>query len=259
MKVLKAMRIILLGIAVVLLAVIGYSGYQLRVISRNNAQESEIREWVMQYHPMSRAANPADLPAESYGSPKINQSIVDLQAALPNVVGWLIIPNTGVDYPFVQGADNDQYLHSDLNQRRSAAGTLFMDFRNSREFSDFNTIIYGHHMRSGSKFGSLQSFDNRAFFEANRSGTIFLSDKTYEIEFMAFAVIQPDDAMIYNPMIMTDTDKIAFLDHVESIARHYRDIGITLNDRIVTLSTCNYEFDNARMVLVGRLNENPLT
>ena len=257
-------KVLFLSIVLVLLAVIGYSSYQLLDINRSTAQEAELHNQLMQYRPAPQfliSVSPLDeFSDESYTEAdlvlRVNQSIVDLQASHPDAVGWLTIPNTRVDYPFVQGVDNKQYLHLDLNQNQSAAGTIFMDFRNNSDFSDFNTIIYGHHMRSGSMFAALQEFDKQAFFEANRTGTIFLANATYEIEFFAFAVIQPNDAMIYNPAITTDTDRIAFLDYINTTARHWRDIGATENDRIVTLSTCNYEFNNARMVLVGRLIEN---
>ena len=266
-------KIIFLSAVIALFAVISYSGYQLWDIRQNTVQEAEVHRWLLQYHPLSQstaaasastaasaeyyAEEPAAMAAADTASAQqvVNQSIVDLQAERPGVVGWLTVPNTRIDYPFAQGADNAHYLHLDLNGRWSAAGTIFMDFRNSRELLDFHTIIYGHHMRNGSMFGTLQQFDNRAFFEHNRTGTIFLADARYEIEFMAFAVIQPDDAVIYNPRLGADADKFAFLDHVRSLARYYRDVGATVDDRVITLSTCNYEFHDARMVLIGRLVE----
>ena len=263
----KIKRILFTVIVCILLTVIGYSGLQLLEIHQNTVQEAEMHNRLMQYRPellplLSAAPAPAFgsevLPESALGTPSapnINQSIVDLQTAHPGAVGWLTIPNTQIDYPFAQGKDNGTFLHMDLDQRWSAAGTIFMDFRNSRNFSDFNTILFGHHMRSGSMFGTLQQFNSQTFFDANRTGTIFLADKTYEITFIAFAVIAPDDAVIYDPMIETDADAVAFLDHVRRIARYYRDVGATMDDRFVTLSTCNYEFDDARMVLIGRLSE----
>jgi len=266
-------KLFLVSAALILLAVIGYSSYQLFEIQRNTTQEAEVHRWLMQYHPLAQPPNPtkpsveapvpgssgetADevSPDEAPAPQIVNQSILDLQAGHPDVVGWLMVPNTRIDYPFVQGVDNDYYLHLDLNQRWSAAGTIFMDSRNGRALSDFHTILYGHHMQNGSMFGTLQRFDDRYFFDDNQTGTLFLPYATYEIEFLAFVVIPPNDTMIYNPTITTDADRIAFLDHVRSIARHYRDIGVTEHDRIITLSTCNYEFHNARMVLIGRLAE----
>ena len=253
-------RIILRCIGVVLIAVIGYSGYQLWSINQNYAQEAEMHSRMLQYRPAAQATmqhvpisstvhiNPAEAV-----EPVLSQSIVDLQVSYPDVTGWLTVPGTQIDYPFVQGNDNEHYLHRDLDQNWSQAGTIFMDYRNSNDFSDFNTIIFGHNMRNGSMFGTLKNFNDQDFFDANKAGTIFLANETYEIEIMAFAVIKPDDAVIYNSNIITERDKVAFLDYVKSTARYYRDIGATANDRIVTLSTCNYEFDDARMVVIGRI------
>ena len=265
----KVMRVLFSFTVCVLLVVIAYSSFSLWEIQRNNAQEAQLHSRLLQYRPTAEMPASSDPVSESSSeetssnhsglgaphSPRPNQGIIDLQVRHPDVVGWLTIPNTGVDYPFAQGKDNAHYLHLDLEQKRSAAGTIFMDFRNSQDFSDFNTILFGHHMRNGSMFGSLQAFNSRTFFEENRTGMIFLPEKTYEIDFFAFAVIAPDDAVIFDPTIQTEAEAALFLDHVEQLARYYRDINLTVHDRLVTLSTCNYEFDDARMVLVGRLSE----
>ena len=264
---LKIMRVLLLVSACVLLAVIGYSSYRLWDIHQDNAQEAELHSYLMQYRPKMLSSVSGGLPAHEatsdsapdsnhdiFCTPRANLSIVELQTAHLDAVGWLTIPNTRIDYPFVQGEDNTTYLHRDLEYRWSKAGTLFMDYRNSHDFSDFNTIIFGHHMRNGSMFGTLQQFNDLAFFETNKTGTLFLADKTYEINIFAFMVIPSNDVVIYNPVITKD-DAATFLSHVERFARHYRDVGVMTSDRIVTLSTCNYEFDDARMVIIGRLTE----
>ena len=256
---LKFIRILLFLFALALVVVIGYSGTQLWGIHQNNAQEAEMHNRLLRYRPVRQMAVSAedsdDATVNTESGPHVNQSIADLQAIYPDAIGWLTVPNTQIDYPFVQGVDNDTYLHLDLDQRWAAAGTIFLDYRNGRDFTDFNTILYGHHMRNGSMFGTLQQFSEQAFFDANPVGTLFLVDKTYEIEFIAFAVIAPNDSVIYAPAITEDADRVAFLDHVRRIARHYRDINATADERIVTLSTCNYEFNDARMVLIGRLVE----
>ena len=259
----KVKLILLRSVAFVLIAIIGYSGYQLWGINQMHAQEAQIHSRLLHYKPVPLGSGPSISPASSpyiaepklKPKPVLNQSILDLQAEYNDVVGWLTIPGTQIDYPFAQSNDNDYYLHMDLDQNRSAAGTIFMDYRNSKDFSYFNTIIFGHNMRNGSMFGTLQDFNDRDFFDNNKTGTIFLADRIYEIEFMAFAVIKPDDPVIFNTDIVRDIDKIAFLDYVKNAARHHRDIdiGVASRDRVITLSTCNYEFDNARMVIIGRI------
>ena len=192
-------------------------------------------------------------PSSNPATTSINQEVADLRATYQSAVGWLAIPNTLIDYPFVQGTDNDFYLHMDLNHNRSQAGTVFMDYRNNSDFTDFNTIIFGHNMKNGSMFGTLQNFNSPEFFHNNRVGVVVLENKKFVIEFFAFAVIKPNDPIIYNPSITSEVDKTAFLEYVQNNARHYRDIAVTPENQVITLSTCSYEFNNARMVLIGRI------
>ena len=250
----KPKQIIWRYIIIILVTVIGYSSYQLLIVRNNYAQEAEMHSRLLQYRPTLQTPTlQTSDPSALYTGPEINQDIVDLQAVYPDVVGWLTIPGTHIDYPFVQGNNNDDYLHMDLDQNRSQAGTIFMDYRNSKDFSDFNTIIFGHNMRNGSMFGTLQNFNDQDFFDAHKEGTIFLASQTYTIEIMAFVVVNPDNEMIYNRDINTEMDKIDCIDYIKSVARYYRDIGVATNDRLVTLSTCNYEFEDARMVIIGRI------
>ena len=276
-------------IACILAAVIIYSGYQLWNINYNYAQEAAMHEHVLQFRPQISFVLPSQMdhspqyvPTQQEdpvyaddsiqaddliqhedtaqhttmlpsSDPPVNQSIVDLRAAYQSTIGWLTIPNTLIDYPFAQGIDNDFYLHMDLNHNKSPAGTVFMDYRNSIDFSDFNTVIFGHNMKNGSMFGTLQNFGNPEFFYNNKLGSIVLENKIFAIEFFSFAVIKPNDPVIYDTNITSEADKTAFLEYVQNNARHYRDIAVTPRDRIITLSTCSYEFNNARMVLIGRL------
>ena len=257
----KRRKIIRAGLIILLAAVIGFSGYQLFVIRGNYADEAKIHEALLRYEPALPAGpNARASGAESSGgdaeASTLNPSVTALQAKYAGVVGWLTVPNTKIDYPFAQADDNDYYLHADLSGNALQAGTIFMDYRNHADFSDFNTILYGHHMKNGSMFGTLQNFNSQSFFNTNTTGTIFLADKTYTITFFAYIVLQPDDPYVYNPSITTDADKTAYFAHVKSIARYYRDPGNTTDEHILTLSSCDYEFDNAREVLLGRLTEN---
>ena len=182
----------------------------------------------------------------------VNQGILDLQEKYPDAIGWLTIPHTGIDYPFVQTTDNSYYLHKDIDGKSAVAGTLFMDYQSHSDFSDFNTIIYGHHMKNETMFGPLLRFNNQDFFDTNRTGTIFLADKTFRIDFFAYLIVSVDDLTVYDSP--TDNRAIAAsLDYIRENARYYRDINVVPGDHIITLSTCAYEFQDARMLLIGEL------
>ena len=224
-------RFLLSVLALGFAALMAYSGWRAWNAYGDYRAEAEMHGSVMEYKPRDDET--------------VNQSIIDLQAEYPGVVGWLTVPGTKIDYPFVWYEDNDYYLRRDLNGEYAVAGTLFMDFRCGKDFTSQNTIIYGHHMKNGSMFGTLKAFADKDFFDANRHGTIYLPQETLTLEFFAYMVVKSTNEKIYgieyNP------------EYIRQNARQFRDIGLSAGDKIVTLSTCSYEFDNARMVLLARI------
>jgi len=240
----KKTRIFAYVLVVCFLAVMAFSGYQLWKINTNYADEAKIHNAVMEYKP-DEITNPDPVPAITE---IVNQKIIDLQAEYPDAVGWLTIPNTKIDYPFVWYNDNDYYLYRDINGAYAAAGSLFIDYRCDKDFSDQNTIIYGHHMRNGSMFGTLKAFDNQEFFNENKTGSIYLPYANLTLEFFAYMVINPNEGKeLHDPM-----PGDAYYDYVKQNARYYRDLGLAEGDKIVTLSSCAYEFDDARMILLAK-------
>ena len=243
----KKKRLFKTLLSVLLSGIMLFSGYQLYQIYCDYAAEKAIHDMAMKYKPEDTA--PSD------GEPKeeiINQSILDFQAKYPDVVGWLTIDGTNIDYPFVWYSDNAFYLRRDLEKKYATAGTLFMETRCNRDFSSQNTIIYGHHMKSGSMFGTLKSFNNKEFFDSNRTGTIYLANNTLQLEIFAFVVMESDDAQIYKTRFESG-DGAAYIEHLRKNARYFRETEHSETDRFVTLSTCNYEFKNARMAVIGRI------
>jgi len=213
---------------------IAYGGYRIWGIQADYREEEQLHGAVTEYKPQ-----PTD--------ETINQSVINLRAKYPDAIGWMTVPGTNIDYPFVQSKDNDFYLRRDINGNYAVAGTIFMDHRCEKGFASRNTILYGHHMKNGSMFGTLKSFADKAFFDENKQSTIYLPYETLTLEFFAYLVIDPTtETNIYNTELNG-----SYFDYVKQNARHYRDIDLSDDDRIVTLSTCAYEFENARMVLLA--------
>jgi len=221
-------------LALLFAALLCYSAYRVWGISRDYSAEAEMHELVMEYKPLQEET--------------VNQGVIDLREKYPDAVGWLTVANTNIDYPFVWYKDNDYYLRRDLDGNYALAGTLFMDCRCKADFTSQNTIIYGHHMKNSSMFGTLKSFADNDFFAANPYGAIYLPHETLALEFFAYLVVYHTDEEIYSADLSED-----YLAYVEQKARQYRGVGLTDGDRIVTLSTCSYEFNNARMVLLAKV------
>jgi sortase B len=220
-----------------------YSAYQLFQIYSAHVAEAEIHNMLLEFRPPEQGSD------VNQGEDIVNQTVIDLQALYPNVVGWLTIPGTQVDYPFVQYIDNDFYLHHDINHNYFNAGTIFMDFRNKNDFSSQNTMIYGHNMINGSMFATLELFDNQCFFDEHRYATIFLPNETLQLSIFACIIVNPrTESEIYNIVLSG-----AYFEHVEQNALHFRFIDVTSEDRIVTFSTCVNDANDSRRVIIAKI------
>lgn len=116
------------------------------------------------------------------------EKVVDfdsLQSINPDVIGWISINGSNIDYPIMKSKDNQDYLHTTFDKQYASAGSIFMDCRNSDSFDDYNTIIYGHNMKNGSMFHDLKKYlDEKASAEISKEVDIYLPDgsiKKYSI------------------------------------------------------------------------------
>jgi len=178
----------------------------------------------------------------------------ELRMRNEDIVAWLEIGGTGIDHPVVQGRDNDYYLGTDVNRRASKFGALFLDFRVRADFSDFNSVIYGHHIRNNTRmFHDLVLFKDKAFFDWYRTGTLYTPARTIPFEIFAVALTDPY-AQYYRYDILTPGQREDYLDYIKESAMHYRDIGVGIQDHVLILSTCSYEFEDARTLVAAKLS-----
>jgi len=175
-----------------------------------------------------------------------------LLAQYPDVIGRLVIEGIGLDYPLVQGRDNKYYLEHTAEQIEDERGAIFLDSRHKREFTNFKSIIYGHYQKNGEMFGALKRLRSRETFDEVTEGMLYTPERTYRLEIFASALTRWDSEF-YHFVFRSQSSRERHLDLLRSMALHYRDIGITYEDRLVVLSTCSYEFDGARTVVIARL------
>lgn len=172
----------------------------------------------------------------------------------PDTVGWIYCADTHIDYPVVQGPDNDKYLHRLFDGGYSAAGAIFLDAENHNTFEDFHSILYGHHMKNGSMFRDLEKFKEKEFFLAHPYLILMTPEANYVVEvFSGYVASTDQDA--WKIVYRDGEDQTAWIEEV--IGKSDVDTGVTPNNtnRILTLSTCSYEFHDARYVLHGVLRE----
>ena len=196
------------------------------------------------------AEEPAPVYIDPYAQALADMDFVALREQNTDVLGWIVIPNTKVSYPLVQGEDNDYYLNHTWRKTRSVVGAIFMEQQSSADLTDFNTIIYGHRMNNRSMFGRLldykkQSYwqDHPRFYITDDSGT-----HTYEI----FAAYEPAvGSTPYCIRFSNDTEKQTFINY--GLEHSVIETGVVpeVTDRIVTLSTCTGNGHATRWVVQG--------
>ncbi|MCL2882134.1 MAG: class B sortase [Coriobacteriia bacterium] len=183
-------------------------------------------------------------------------SFADLQKINPEVFAWLTVYGTHIDYPVVQAKDNLKYLNTDASGQYSLSGSLFLDRENAKDFSDFSSIIYGHHMDKNTMFGEIGRFSGKEYFEARRYGTLYYDGVLHGLEFFAFLHADAYDTTVYHTKFTNAAGRQAYLDLLEGRASNLRSgVTVTADDHLVLLSTCSPTSTNGRDILVGRITD----
>ena len=188
----------------------------------------------------------ADIDLRSFRSMVNEDGEWDMKALSEDVVAWLTVDDTTIDYPVMQGIDNSEYLNKDPFGDYSLSGSIFLDARNAPDFSDPYSLIYGHHMEHGRMFGALDEYLDEDYFDAHRAGTLTVADKVYAIRFFACVAADASVEEIFAP---TETD--GTLDYVREHAEIWREPGEV--ERLVALSTCRFPQTTDRIIVFGVL------
>ena len=172
-----------------------------------------------------------------------------------DIIGWVAIAGTSIDYPIVQANDNSYYLTHDCNCEESNCGSIFMDYRNAADFSDQHTILYGHNMRNGSMFHDLNKYSSHAFYEEHtyikvysqgvyRRWVIFSTYSTEpDFNYLRTAFNSPEEFSIFLNTLLSHSE---FSDEK---------VQVTAEDKILTLSTCSDDLEHGRRVVHAKLAE----
>lgn len=243
----KVIKIILL---VICLCVFIFSAYNIyKYLSEENANK-KLNNELMEKAIIETPNNNNDNTQENEDILPISVDFSVLKQENEDIVGWLYLEDSPINYPVVQSYDNDYYLRRLVNGEYNIAGSLFMDYRNDSNLEDNNTIIYGHNMKNNTMFGSLQEYKNQNYYDNHKVMYYFTPEKNYIIElFTGYTISVESD--IYDLSII-DSSK---LEELISKSDFESNTKVTEEDKIITLSTCAYEYDGARYVVMGVLKE----
>lgn len=169
-----------------------------------------------------------------------------------DIIGWLRIRALDISYPIVQGEDNDYYLHRTFEGVENIAGCIFANCDNSSDFTDQNTLIYGHNMKNGSMFGKLKNFQEEETFNKSKFFWVFTEDLIYQ--YRIFSAMTVDKVGINYQTFFAEAEEFPkFKEQAfqNSVVKN-SEVSLSYDDRIVTLSTCTGN-DATRFVVMGKL------
>ncbi len=206
--------------------------------------------------PSAATPSPAPMPLE-YDYPGIIWPEVDferLREINPEIVGWLVLEGSEINYPVVQAEDNEKYLDYLFDGTKNKAGCPFLDAENAGDFSDWHSIIYAHNRKDGSMFGGLSKFKEQSYYDEHPRFLLITETARYVVEIFSGHVARSDSGAW--KIVFQDEDEFdAWREVIKERSSIETEVVPGQGERILTLSTCSYEFDNARYVLHGVLRK----
>jgi len=227
-------------------------------------QEAEELTQKVWEEPIQEAATPlAELPEEPegwreapvYDDPNMDEmrsiDLAALREVNPDVVGWIRIPGTQLDYPLMQGEDNQYYLERTWKGEPNAAGSIFLEQYSSADLSDFNTIVYGHRMKNGSMFAPLKNYSQLSYWEEHPY--VYILDDAGAHRYEVFAAYEVSIRETTYRLGVQEEEKQVFLDDWMGWSVIETGIEPAVHDRILTMSTCTGRGYDTRWVVQARL------
>lgn len=194
----------------------------------------------------------ASATPEPDAAPASAIDFAQLRLTCPDAVGWISLPGTSIDYPVVQGEDNEYYLSHLPDGQANAAGSIMLDAACDGLFGDELNILHGHHMKNGSMFGCLDAFRDEAFYPEH--STLRLMTPQGDCDVALFAAFTTDgEAFGYPTAFDSDEAFDAFLAQCRARSFFRADVEVRRGDRLLLLSTCSYAYEGERLLVVGKL------
>lgn len=255
-----------LGLSCAALALICIMFYSHSVYLENQAakkleeiqQQKHVYQEVDWYEERMRNAQASEVPIEETVIPEVLPEFAAMYGQYPNLAGWIRIPDTKVDLPVMKTTDNDYYLHRNIDGAEDINGTLFLDCRADIIKPSTNLIIYGHNMKSGEMFGGLKKYLEEPYLLEHsmiQFDTIYAKN-TYQIIAVCLTDVgaQTEESYRYYNFINAANEEefSAFLENIKSCAVYDNLQGVTMNDNLLTLSTCNSYVEDGRLFLVAK-------
>lgn len=240
-------------VLVIAITILGFSSYQLVQIFQEYRAGAEEYEGIRQYveAPDGQSGNAKNDGEASKGKTAPKVDFDSLQQINPDVIGWLRVEAVPeIDYPIVQGTDNDYYLKHTFEDKKNSSGAIFLDYTNTKEFMDCNSFVYGHNMKNGSMFGQLKKFKDVGVYESSPYFWICTPKGNYLYEIFSYHTTS-STGQTYTTFSEGGTEFKSYLDTMKAESEIENNVELSEQDKIVTLSTCTGD-TSTRFVVQGK-------
>lgn len=238
---------------VLAICLIGVSGYRLLGIYTDYAAGTDLYNRVAQ---QAAARTPASPNGQTVGEapPEALPISIDFEALCrtnPDIVGWIYCPDTILHYPVVQAEDNDYYLRRMVDGSDNSSGSIFLDCRNSGDFGDPTSILHGHNMKNDAMFGTLPNYSDPGYYERHPTLWLMTPSATCRIDLFA-GFVTPADSPFYR-LHEDETPWRELLRQAAAQSDFEAKIDLDTVEQAILLSTCSYQYRDARYILLGSL------
>ena len=243
----RIVKSILLIICVVVFIFSAYKIYQIIMEDKKSDDlNNELKNYISYDNTHNKDISNNENSVDNKGILSINFD--ELKKTNKDIIGWIYSENEKINYPVVQSTDNNYYLRRLVNGEYNRSGTIFMDYKNNKDLNDKVTIIFGHNMKNDTMFGTLPNYENQKYYDENKNLYYFTPEKRYRIElFSSFTT--DSESSIYKKTEFTSNE----LEEFKEKSDFKNDVSITTEDKIMILSTCSYEYENSRYVVIGKI------
>ncbi|SCJ31807.1 class B sortase [uncultured Clostridium sp.] len=248
----KIINIILVAIIIVCLSIIGYKYYNYNKDDKLNSEIQDLQPVINEASDLdNNSSGENDGQDQSKGGNYVNSANEEeLKSINSDYKMWIQIENTNINYPVVQGSDNDYYLKHNFRKESNISGTVFVESANDID-NDKNIILYGHNMRNGTMFNNITNYKEESFFNEDNKINIIMNNTLYEYE--VFSVYVKNVSEVNLAIGFASEDEFinyAYNEAEESLYK--KDVDFSAEDNLITLVTCSYEFTDARTIVVAR-------
>ena len=216
---------------------------ELRTQMRQNLSDNETAQ---------RSEGTVSANQEKTTDRQISMDFTELLKVNPDIKGWIIGDGINVDYPVLQTDNNEFYLNHLYNKEANSSGSIFEDYRNRGDFTDRNTVLYGHHMDNGTMFGSIEHYASQDFYDSTPTMVLYTPEGDYLIELIS-GTHESGDEQFVEFEFKTEEDFLKYVESFRERSTFKNDVKVQPGDKLISLCTCAYVFNNARYMLMGRL------